>query len=70
MKVRIIQENGKIKRCHRCGHDIFRKSTKSKYTNKQKTEGITYELLICDNCNFREQFNEIKWKIGGGKCDS
>lgn len=62
MRCRIIQADGKEKVC-KCGHNIFRKSTKSKYTNKEKTKGVTYSLNICDKCGHREEYNHIKWRV-------
>ena len=66
MKCKIIQAD-KTKKICKCGNDIFRCSTKTKYlTRRDKgdktTTGVTYDLRICDKCNFREQFNEINWK--------
>lgn len=59
MKVRVIQADKTLKTCIKCGFDGFRKSTKSK--NIDDRNGITYELMICDSCGHREQYNEIKW---------
>ena len=63
MKVKIIQTNGEIKKCPKCNYEIFRKSKKSVYLNKEKTKGKTYELLICNKCGFRKEFNNIEWVI-------
>jgi len=63
MKVRVITAEDTVKQCPKCEHDIFRKSTKSRYTNQEHTKGITYELQICDNCNHREQYNEREWVV-------
>ena len=62
MKVRVIQVDGNLKRCIKCGNTIFRKSTRSRYTNKERTEGETYTLFICDKCGYREVYNKIKWR--------
>jgi len=63
MKCYIMTSDMKRKICRKCNGDLFRKSTRSKYTNIEKTEGLTYDLIICNNCNNREQINEIKWKV-------
>jgi len=63
MKVSIIKADKKKKECVKCGYDVFRKSTRSRYTNKEKTEGETYELIICDRCNYKEKINIVKWKV-------
>ncbi len=63
MKVQIIGTDKNIKKCVKCGNTIFRKSTKSKYTNKQKTKGVTYTLLICNKCGYRQVLNKVKWNI-------
>lgn len=60
MKVHIIQEGNKVKTCPKCKHNIFRKSTKSKYDEKEN-KGVTYDLNICDRCNNREEYNHINW---------
>jgi hypothetical protein len=62
MKVSIIDSDRKQKICE-CGNTIFRKSARRKYTNADKTAGIYYELIICDKCGKREQFNESKFTI-------
>lgn len=66
MKVSIIQADGSLKHCPVCGGTIFRKSRKSKYTNKEKTRGITYITLICNKCGWRDKETEeesiIKWE--------
>ena len=56
MRVKI---KGKV--CKKCGYDVFRKSTTSRYINEEKTQGETYELLVCDRCGYKEKFNIIRW---------
>jgi hypothetical protein len=63
MKVRVIQADNTIKLCAVCGYSLFRKSHKSRYINKEKTDGVSYDLMICDKCNHREEYNKINWNI-------
>jgi ribosomal protein L37E len=63
MKVRIIQADGTKKLCPDCGFDGFRKSRKSRYTNKEKTQGEVYTLEICDKCGHRETYNQSTFTV-------
>jgi ribosomal protein L37E len=66
MKVRIIKPDQTEKVCSRCGHNIFRKSTKTRYTNPEETEGETYGIIICNKCSHvEERYNIQKWKTIG-----
>lgn len=61
MKVKIIEGDGSVKKCKKCGHTIFRKVTKSRYLNKNKGIGITYTIITCDKCGWFELVNQIEW---------
>jgi hypothetical protein len=59
-----INYMGKIEKCVKCGGDLFRLTkSKAKYTNTKKTEGIYRDLKICDNCENRQEFNFIPFKV-------
>jgi len=59
-----IKYNGKKELCPKCNNDLWRLSkNRNVFTNKEKTKGFHHSLKICDNCNFRIEFNKIIWTL-------
>ena len=73
MKVKIIQADGTVRTCPKCGGQHFRHSHRSRITARERIEGNTdanpnghfkeygehYELIICVRCGEREKRNVI-----------
>ena len=61
MKCRIIQANGHLKMCPKCGNDVWRKSTRT--INVTYNSGETYDMEVCDaDCGYRHKYNIIKFE--------